>query len=209
MGKGKHKKRVAETGVKLQTRAEKTLELAQRILTDTIAPAGLLLEDTVEALAQVLKALVLSNSSDEDPEDRSSLIDTIEGHVLEVLDDIDPAVLEPTERPPHFWIVPPQGIITETIGILWDGCYGDETSGVRVVTGEELATTRAECLKVQHETGMVIVEGIEGLAIVDPDWDGEDTAACSNPACGKHHNVHLMVAEHLFLETAGQPSVSN
>jgi hypothetical protein len=206
MANGKTKK---VTSTKLPTRSENNDRIAQKILTRMIVPANLQLEDAVEAVALVLKALVLSNSSEEEPMDRSDLIAWIEGHVLDVLDEIDPCGPDFEEPPPHFWIVPPQGLITETIGVLWDGSVGEQATDVKVVTGEDLSVIHAECLKTREETGLVIVEGVEGIAIIDPDWDGKATTTCPNPACGKEHDVHLMVAENLYLQTVGQKAVSN
>lgn len=175
----------------------KVMRLAHKILTQTIWPANLRLEDAIEVLATVAKALVLSNTSDEDLVGRSNLIDEIDAHFIEVLMDIDPLA----DRA-RFWLVPPQGLITEPFGILWDGLY--EEDSVKGLLGEELDLLRKEYAEAQDKTGMIIVDGVEGLAAIVPDWDGEDTVKCANPECGNVHNVHLTVAEELFQQTIEQ-----
>jgi hypothetical protein len=110
------------------------------------------------------------------------------------LDEIDPLA-----DLPHAWIVPPQGLITEPIGILWSGDHDDDKEadkGVSVVLGADLDTLRAEL--AEHPAGVIVTDGVEGLAVVDPDWDGEDVVTCANPQCGKVHDAHLRVAENLF-----------
>ena len=172
----------------------KVMRIAHKILTQTIWPANLQLEEAIEVVALVAKALVLSNTSDEDPVDRSDLIDEIGTHFIEVLMDIDPLA----DRA-HLWLVPPQGLITEPFGILWDGLY--EENSVKGVLGAELVLLRTEYSEVQDKTGMILIEGVEGVAAIVPDWDGEDTVTCENPQCGKVHDAHLRVAEELFQQT--------
>lgn len=167
------------------------MRLAHKILTQTIWPANLQIEEAIEVLALVAKALVLSNTSDEDPEVRSNLIDEVGTHFVEVLMDIDPLA----DRM-HLWLVPPQGLITEPFGILWDGSY--EEDSVKGVLGAELALLRTEYAASKDKTGVIIIEGAEGVAVTVPDWDGEDTVTCANPECGAVHDVHLQVAEELF-----------
>jgi hypothetical protein len=175
-----------------QRREEKVMRLAHHILTRTIEPANLVLDEAVEVLTLVAKALVLSNTSDEDVEDRSGMIEWIQGHFVTGLDAIDPLA-----EIPHAWIVPPQGLITEPVGIFWSGSFDEDAGeGVQVVLGAELELLRSEI--AEDPASMIVIDGVEGIAIIDPDWDGEDTVTCENPQCGKVHDVHLTVAENLF-----------
>ena len=191
----KQKKKQKQVKVQQERHGDtKVQRLAHKILTQTIWPANLQLEEAIEVVALVAKGLVLSNTSDEDPVDRSCLIDEIEEHFIEVLMDIDPLA----DRA-HLWLVPPQGLITEPFGILWDGSY--EENSVQGVLGAELALLRTEYSESQDKTGVIIIEGAEGVAVTVPDWDGEDTVTCENPECGKVHAVHLEVAEELFQQT--------
>ena len=173
---------------------EKVMRLAHKILTQVIEPANLKLDEAIDVVAIIAKAIVLANTSDDDPEDRSDMIDWIETRVIEALMDIDPFA----DRE-HLWLVPPQGLITEPFGILWDGLY--EESSVKGVLGAELTLLRTECAEAQDKTDMIIIEGVEGVAVIVPDWDGEDTVKCDNPQCGNVHDVHLKVAEELFQQT--------
>ena len=172
---------------------EKVMRLAHKILTQVIEPANLKLDEAIDVVTIVAKAIVLANTSDDDPEDRSDMIDWIETRLVEVLMDIDPFA----DRA-HLWLVPPQGLITEPFGILWDGSH-EETS-VKGVLGAELTLLRTEYAEMKDK-GVIIVEGVEGVAAIVPDWDGEDTVKCDNPQCGNVHDVHLRVAEELFQET--------
>lgn len=195
MAKPKTKKtKQVSKQAKEQRRAEKVARLAHKILTQTIWPASLELEEAVDVAITVVKGLVLSNTDDDDPEDRSDLIAAIEEHFLEAMTDIDPLA----ERA-HLWLVPPQGLITEPFGILWDGSYGEHS--VKGVLGAELALLRTEYSATQDKTRAIIVEGVEGVAAITPDWDGEDTVTCENPECGRIHDAHLAVAEELFQQT--------
>lgn len=183
-----------------QLRDEKVMRLAHRILTKTIEPANLTLEDAIDVLTTVAKAIVLSNTSDEDLEDRSGMIGWFQESFVEGLDAIDPLA-----DLPHAWIVPPQGLITEPVGILWSGSHepdDDECEGVQVVLGAELEMLRAEI--AEDPANVIVTEGVEGIAAIDPSWDGEDTVMCANPACGKTHDVHLKVAENLFQQAVEQ-----
>ena len=193
MAKQKKKQKQA----KPQAGDTKVMRLAHKILTQMIWPANLQLEDAIEVISLVAKSLVLSNTSDEDPVDRSSLIDEIGTHFLGVLMDIDPLA----DRA-HLWLVPPQGLITEPFGILWDGAY--EEDSVKGVLGAELTLLRTEYSKEQDKTGVIIIEGVEGVAATDPDWDGDDNVRCGNPECGKLHNIHLNVAEDIFQQAVEQ-----
>ena len=65
--------------------------------------------------------------------------------------------------------------------------------------GAELALLREEFSATRDKTGAILVEGLEGVAVIVPDWDGEDTVVCED--CDKVHNVHLTVAEGLFQRT--------
>lgn len=191
MAKRKKKK---QKQVKQPRGDEKAMRLAHKILTQVIEPANLKLEEVVDVLTIVAKAIVLANTSDDDPEDRSDMIDWIETRLVEVMMDIDPLA----DRA-HLWLVPPQGLITEPFGILWDGLY--EESSVKGVLGAELTLLRTEYTATKDKTGVIIVEGVEGVAAIVPDWDGEDTVTCDNPECLKVHDVHLKVAEELFQQT--------
>ena len=189
--KNKQKQVKQRVEVKVPTNAgEKVARLAHKILTQTIWPANLKIEEAIDVAIMVVKAIVLSNTSDEDLEGRSGMVEWIEDRVTIALDEIDPFA-EPSS---HAWIVEPQGLITEPVGILWSGSYDD--GSVHVALGEELAIIRAELSEPQ--ASVIVTEGVEGVAITDPEWDGEDTVQCENPQCGKIHDVHLIVAENLF-----------
>jgi len=188
------KRKKKQKQVKQQRGDDKVMRLAHKILTQVIDPADLKLEEAIDVVAIVAKAIVLANTSDDDPEDRSDMIASIETRLVEVLMDIDPFA----DRA-HLWLVPPQGLITEPFGIWWDGSY--EESSVKGVLGAELALLRTEYAETQDKKGVFLVEGVEGVAIVVPDWDGEDTVMCDNPQCGNVHDAHLRVAEELFQQT--------
>jgi len=177
-----------------QSRDEKVMRLAHHILTKTIEPAKLTLEEVVDILGILAKAIVLSNTEDDDLEDRSEMISWIEERFVESLAMIDP--FDNLDEPAHAWLVPPQGAITEPIGILWSGSHDDADEDVQVVLGADLVALRAEI--AENPTGVIVIDGVEGVAIVDPEWDGESTMTCENPQCGKVHDVHLSVAESLF-----------
>lgn len=190
---------------KLPRGDEKVLRLAHEILIKKIDPAKLSLDEAIDVVAFVAKAIVLSNTADDDPEDRAGMIAWIEERFIEVLSDIDPS----TDHA-HAWFVSPQGLITEPIGILWSGTH--EEDSVQVVLGAELASFRAELSEMKDAPEVHVIEGIEGVAITDPDWDGSPTVTCANPDCGKVHDVHLMVAENLFeraKQSAEQQSAPN
>lgn len=172
-------------------RPSKPKRLAHEILTKTL-DANLTLDETVEALIMVLKGVVVSSTEDDDPDDRSGMIEWITDHIVGSLMEIDPNIGRP-----HVWFVPPQGTITEPVGILWSGFHDDEDN-VQVVLGKELETFRAEVSTMDAH----VTEGVEGIAIVDPDWDGKSTAKCGD--CGENHDVHLMIAEALFAEVQEQ-----
>ena len=189
--KRKTQKPRRERRTKAVSREEKVMRLAHKI-TQLIEPADLTLEDAIEVVAIVAKVVVLSNTSDDDPEDRSEMIECATAHLAERLMEIDPI-----SDHAHLWLIPPQGAITEPFGIFWDGSYDEDTS-VKGLLGDELEAIRNEYAETLSETGIVIVEGLDGVASIIPDWDGEDTVKCANPECGNVHDVHLMVAEELF-----------
>ena len=191
--KSKKPKQRRDRQAKAVSREEKMLQLAHKI-THMIEPADLTLEDAIEVVAIVAKAVVLSNTSDDDPEDRSDMIECATGHFAERLMEIDP-LLDLDHA--HLWLIQPQGAITEPFGIFWDGSYDEDTS-VKGLLGDELEALRTEYAETLGQTGIVIVEGLDGVASIIPDWDGEDTVKCANPECGNVHDVHLMVAEELF-----------
>jgi len=184
-----------------EQRAEKVARLAHHILMKVIAPAKLTLEDVVDVLMIVAKGVVLSNTSEDEIEERSEMVGWIQGRFVTGLDEVDPLA----EEIPHVWLVAPQGLITEPFGILWSGSYDDddedvdddEDEAVQVVLGVELEALRAEIAENQAG-GVIVTEGVDGVAVIDPAWDGEPTMTCGNPACGKVHDVHLQVAENLF-----------
>ena len=185
-----------------QSREEKVMRLAHHILTKTIDPANLKLEEVIDILGILAKSIVLSNTEDDDLEDRSEMIAWIEERFVESLAVIDPFDnldnlddLDDLDEPAHAWLVSPQGAITEPIGILWSGSH-DDMDDVQVVLGADLVALRAEI--AGNPADVIVIEGVEGVAVVDPEWDGEPTATCENPQCGKVHDVHLSVAESLF-----------
>jgi hypothetical protein len=169
----------------------KVMRLVHKILTQTIWPANLQLDEAVEVLTNVAKALVLSNTSDEDLEDRSEMIAWIEESFVTGL-----AAIDPFAEPAHAWIVPPQGSITEPVGIFWTGSFDDAEEGVQVMLGADLALLQAEI--AANPAGVIVTEGVDGIAVIDPEWDGEPTITCANPQCGEVHDAHLKVAENLF-----------
>lgn len=175
---------------------DKRTSLAQKILSQVIDPAKPTakptLEEVIDALAIVAKSLVLINTADDDPVERSDMIDWILSRFSDQLVEIDPLI----DRA-HLWLIPPQGAITEPFGIFWDGSYDEDTS-VKGLLGDELEQIRNEHATALEKTGIVIVEGLDGVANIIPDWDGEDTVKCANPECANVHDVHLMVAEELF-----------
>ena len=189
--KRKRKKNPKPPQTSAQRRDEKVMRLANHILTKTIEPANLKLEEVVDVLSIIAKAIVLSNTSDDDLEDRSGMIEWIEERFFAGL-----AVINPFDEPAHAWIVPPQGAITEPVGILWSGDHEGGDLDVQVVLGAELETLRAEI--AEESAHVIVTEGVEGMAILDPEWDGEPTVTCGNPECGQVHDVHLRVAENLF-----------
>ena len=192
--KKKAKQKMRRKQEKAARRDEKVMRLAHHILTKTIDPANLKLEEVVDVLTIIAKAIVLSNTSDEDLEDRAGMIEWIQGCFVMGLD-----VIDPLAEIPRAWIVPPQGLITEPVGILWSGSHDeDEDAGedVQVVLGAELEMLCSEI--AEDPANVIVTEGVEGVAIIDPDWDGEPTVTCENPQCGKVHDVHLRVAENLF-----------
>lgn len=190
--KAKAKQKSRPHPSKAVSRDEKVMRLAHHILTKTIEPANLDLEDVIDVLTSVAKGIVLSNTADDDLEDRSDMIAWIQGRFVTCLDTIDPF-----DEPSHAWIVPPQGTITEPVGILWSGSHEEDADeDVQVMLGADLETLRTEI--AENITNVIVTEGVEGLAIVDPEWDGEPTVTCENPACGKVHDAHLSVAENLF-----------
>ena len=178
---------------KVVSREEKVLRLAHKI-TQMIEPADLTLEDAIEVVSIVAKDIVLSHTSDDDPEDRSEMIECATGHFADRLMEIDPI-----SDHACLWLIPPQGAITEPFGIFWDGSYDDDTS-VKGLLGDELERVRNDA-DTLGQTGIAIVEGLDGVATIIPDWDGEDTVKCANPECANVHDVHLMVAEQLFAMT--------
>lgn len=174
---------------------EKAARLAHKILTETLWPEQLQIEDAMEVVVILAKALVLSNTDDDDADDRAELVEAVQGHFVTALDEINPNFVEHDHHPAHAWIVPPQGLITEPVGFLWSGCSDD---AVNVLIGAKLDELREELEAADEETGVVVIEGVEGLAMTDPQWDGEPTIKCSNPTCSNVHDVHLLVAENLF-----------
>lgn len=101
------------------------------------------------------------------------------------------------------WLVKPAGKITEPIAIIW--IPGDEdcspvTRVVRVGNDDGLEKTRASLNETSKETNLpvVITEGVDGIAAMNPDWDGKPSFRCDNPVCGQVHDVHLNFAQNLF-----------
>jgi hypothetical protein len=166
------------------------MRLAHEIFVKKIGPAHLTLEEAVDVVAYVVKAIVISNTDDDDPEDRSGMIAWIEERFSEALSDIDPSAAQW-----RVWLVPPQGRITEPFGILWSGTH--EEDSVQTMIGTELVSLREEIPEMK-DAGVHVIEGVEGIAIIDPEWDGKLTVPCENPQCLNTHDVHLLIAENLF-----------
>jgi hypothetical protein len=169
------------------------MRLAHEIFVKKIGPARLTLEEAVDVVAYVVKAIVISNTDDDDPEDRSGMIAWIEERFIDALADIDPSTDQADQT--HVWLVPPQGLITEPFGIMWSGAH--EENSVQTMIGTELVSLREEISEMK-DAGVHVIEGVEGVAIIDPEWDGEPTVPCENPQCSNTHDVHLLVAENLF-----------
>jgi hypothetical protein len=93
------------------------------------------------------------------------------------------------------WFVEPVGSITEPVTFIQVPGEGS----VRIVVGD-LWATREILRDVSQQTGVLLVEidGVDGLAVTDPHWDGQSVFICKNPHCGKLHDVHLNVAQNLF-----------
>lgn len=170
--------------------SKKVARLAHKILTKTIWSAKLDFQDAMEVVILIAKGLVLSNTDDSDPDDRAELVECVQGHFVTALDELNPNA---DHDHAHAWLVAPQGLITEPVGFLWSGSAED---GVDVLIGAELDALRLELATAEDQ--VVVTEGVEGLAMTDPDWDGEPTITCANPECGNVHDVHLNCAEILF-----------
>ena len=178
---------------------ERIPRLAHKILTKMIWPANLNLEEAVDVAITLVKALVLSNSqeeTEEDLDDRGDMISWVEDRFSTAMDDFNP------DMRPRAWLVTPQGLITEPTVFLWRP-GGD----VEVVLGLDLAETRADFIEKMGSNG-ILTEGVEGLAMTDPEWDGESTVTCDNPECGRAHDVHLMCAENMFQDVKEQQSAA-
>ena len=108
---------------------------------------------------------------------------------------------------PRAWLVPPQGVITEPVGFIWSGIDNDS---VQVLLGMDLENLRTELTPALGDTGMTVqvIEGVEGLAMTDPEWDGDPTVLCLNPTCSTRHDVHLLCAERLY-EKVKQPTTAS
>lgn len=190
---GKKKQQQKQKRKAKARRDEPVMRLAHEILVKKIDPADLTLEEAVDVLACVAKGIVLSNTDDDDPEDRSGMIAWIEDRFITAMADIDP---NPKVDHPHVWFIPPQGLITEPFGITWSGVHDEDS--VRTLIGTELASLREEISKLDDHVHVHVIEGVQGVAMVDPDWDGSPTVPCANPQCDNTHDVHLLVAEKLF-----------
>ena len=166
------------------------MRLAHEIFVKKIGPALLTIEEAIDVVTYVVKAIVISNTDDDDPEDRSGMIAWIEERFIEAMSDIDPSVDQM-----HVWLVSPQGLITEPFGIMWSGEH--EEDSVQTVMGKELVSLREEISEME-DAGVHVIEGVEGVAIIDPEWDGEPVVPCGNPQCTNTHDAHLLVAENLF-----------
>jgi hypothetical protein len=188
---------------------EKVVRLAHKILTQTIWPANLNLEQMTDVLATVLKAIVLSNTEDTEPEDRSGMIEWIGQRLVGSLMTIDPNVGRS-----RAWIVSPQGRITAPVCFFWAGDVDEDDDEVRISIGTDLAELRAEVERfVAHMTedggiAPIVTEGVAGLAMTDPNWDGEEQIACGDPTCtAMHGDAHLLAAEEMFLWAKEQQMV--
>jgi hypothetical protein len=185
-------------GIVTKKSDEKVTRLAHKILTKTIWPANLKLVDAVDVAISLIKGLVISNTEEGDVEERAEMIEWVEERFMTVMYN-----LNPTTARPHIWCVTPQGLITEPTCFLWSGS-GKE--GVEVAIGMDAATVRATLEEAGAQP--IVIEGVDGIAMTDPEWDGEPTITCGNPQCGKTHDVHLMCAENLF-QQAKQRSATN
>lgn len=180
------------------------MRLAHEIFIKKIGPSKLTLEEAVDVLAYVAKAIVISNTADDDPDDRSGMIAWIEERFIDALDEINPSADQVC-----VWLVPPQGLITEPFGIVWSGEH--EENSVQTMMGKELDALHEEIPEMK-EAGVRVTEGVEGVAILDPEWNGDPIVSCANPECGNTHDVHLLVAENLFAlakQRSAQRAASN
>lgn len=92
------------------------------------------------------------------------------------------------------WIVQPRKD-RRWYGIL----YTPDDTPLRVLTRapkKELRRILEEVRAEGERTGypLHIVEGYDGLAAVDPHWDGRDTVMCDSPTCDALHDAHENVA---------------
>lgn len=102
------------------------------------------------------------------------------------------------------WYVEPVGKIAEPVTFIADYLANDDPNGnVQVIRGD-LATSREIVRDAARQAGAEVyeVEGVEGIAVVDPHWDGKPVAICRNPTCGTLHDAHLMTAENLYARAA-------
>lgn len=56
-------------------------------------------------------------------------------------------------------------------------------------------------VKKEMQIPLRIVEGTDGIAALDPEWEGERLVLCSDPACTKLHDVDELVADSFVRRT--------
>jgi len=104
----------------------------------------------------------------------------------------------------HVWYVEPVGKIAEPVTFV-AGFESDdvEKEVVQMIRGD-LATSREIVRETARKAGTSLyeVEGVEGIAVIDPHWNGGPVAICGDPKCGTVHDVHLMTAENLYARAA-------
>lgn len=203
------KKKKPQKQPKMLSHDEKVMRLAHEILTKKIEPANLTIDEAIDVVTTVVKAIVIANTSEDDPEDRSGMIEWIQERFVDGLMAIDPNA---DASCPHAWLIPPQGCITEPVGIMWSGTHDEDS--VQVMLGADLERFRTELSEMEKDDDahVHVIEGVEGVAMIDPEWNGEETVKCGNPECGATHSAHLTVAENLFQQAkqrAEQRTASN
>ncbi len=75
--------------------------------------------------------------------------------------------------------------------LVWWGSAGDAI---------ERATRQIAALGFPADD-ILFIEGVTGIAALDPEWDGSDTFLCEDPDCQIAHSIDQLVAEGLFQKT--------
>lgn len=176
----------------MNRRTKKMFRLVDKIMTKMLLPANLTIEEAVDVAIHMVVAIVVSNTDEANPDERSAMVEQIGPRFIEALMELDPNSDLPQ---PHAWLVPPQGDITEPVCFMWSGVDED---AVQIVLGDDFESHRQLLAAPLGDTGVkvTVIEGVEGLAIADPEWDGEPPS----------HEEDLLYAEKLFWGAKQQQS---